>query len=319
MTAESVSPQVGKGLPYTGAPWYAPSAMGYPVITGREERERVVKDTVIVGVDGSPSSLAAVDAAAREAALRGARLRIVHAYSRPADLDPMVHGVLAQAEQRAREDAPGLEVDRTVASGETLTVLRSESRQAVLTVVGGRGRSGVGDLLLGSTAVQLAAHGHGPLLVVRGRAEPEGPVLLAVDGSPTGNAAAEFAFAEAGLRGVPLVALHVWNTWSEPTPYEGHADPMSVVVDLDRLAEKHQRLLAEAVAPWRDAFPGVAVELRAERGRVRHTLLEASRTAQLVVAGARGRGGFTGMLLGSVSQALLYHADCPVTVVRGEE
>ncbi|MFE2277647.1 universal stress protein [Streptomyces sp. NPDC059454] len=278
-----------------------------------------MNDTVIVGVDGSPSSLAAVDVAAHEALLRGARLRIVHAFSRPADLDPMIHGVLARAEQRAHDRAPGLEIDRTVASGETLTVLRSESRHAVLTVVGGRGHGGFGDLLLGSTVVQLAAHGHGPLMVVRGRPGPEGPVLLAVDGSPAGGAAADFAFAEAALRGAPLVAMHVWNTWSEPTPYEGPADPLNVVVDLDRLRERHQRLLEETVARHRDTRPGVAVELRLERARVRHALLGASREAQLVVSGARGHGGFTGMLLGSVSQALLYHADCPVTVVRGAE
>ncbi|KES03079.1 universal stress protein UspA [Streptomyces toyocaensis] len=275
-------------------------------------------DTVIVGVDGSPSSLAAVDVAAWEARLRGGRLRIVHAFSRPTDLDPMVQGVLAQAEQRARDRSPGLEIARTVASGETLTVLRSESAHAVLTVVGERGRTGFGGLLLGSTVVQLAAHGHGPLMVVRGREDPRGPVLLAVDGSPAGNAAASFAFAEAALRGAPLVAMHVWNTWSEPTPYEGPADPLGVVVDLDRLEERHRRLTEEAVAPWRAARPEVAVEFRVERARVRHALLDAAREAQLVVTGARGHGGFTGMLLGSVSQALLYHADCPVTVVRAE-
>ncbi|MFF7853543.1 universal stress protein [Streptomyces sp. NPDC007904] len=278
-----------------------------------------MNDTVIVGVDGSPSSLAAVDVAADEARLRGAGLRIVHAFSRPTDLDPMIHGVLAQAEQRAHDRAPGLEIARTVAPGETLTVLSSESRHATLAVVGERGRSGFGNLLLGSTVVQLAAHGHCPLLVVRGRPAPRGPLLLAVDGSPAGNAAAGFAFAEAALRGVPLVAMHVWNTWSEPTPYEGPADPLNVVVDLDRLRERHQRLLEEAVAPWRDGRPEVSVELRLERARVRHALLDATRDAQLVVTGARGHGGFTGMLLGSVSQALLYHAGCPVTVVRGTE
>ncbi|MER6407280.1 universal stress protein [Streptomyces viridosporus] len=278
-----------------------------------------MNDTVMVGVDGSPPSIAAVDVAAEEARLRGAQLRIVHAFSRRADLDPMIHGVLAQAEQRARALAPDLEITRTVAPGETLTVLRSESRHAVLAVTGGRGRSGFGGLLLGSTVVQLAAHGHCPLMVVRGRPDPRGPVLLAVDGSPAGEAAAGFAFAEAELRGAPLTAMHVWNTRSEPTPYEGPADPLNIVVDLDRLRERHQRLLEETVAPLRHARPGVAVELRLERARVRHALLDAAREAQLLVTGARGHGGFTGMLLGSVSQALLYHADCPVTVVRGTE
>ncbi|MGY0065863.1 universal stress protein [Streptomyces sp. QTS137] len=276
-----------------------------------------MNDTVIVGVDGSPSSLAAVDVAVHEARPRGAELRIVHAFSRSPDLDPMVHGVLARAEQRAHDQAPGLEVTRTVASGETLTVLRSESRHAVLAVVGGRGHTRFGDLLLGSTVVQLAAHAHCPVMAVRGRPGPQGPVLLAVDGSPAGAAAGEFAFAEAALRKAPLIALHVWNTWSEPTPYEGPADPLNVAVDLDRLREKHQHRLEEAVAPWRAACLEVPVELRLERSRVRHTLLDAAGEAQLVVVGARGHGGFTGMLLGSVSQALLYHADCPVAVVRG--
>ncbi|MDN3270609.1 universal stress protein [Streptomyces sp. MA15] len=273
-------------------------------------------DTVMVGVDGSASSLAAADMAAEEARLRGARLRIVHAFARPADLDPMIHGVLAETEQRLHERVPGLEITRTVASGDALTVLRTESRHAVLTVLGQRGRSLFGDLLLGSTTMQLAAHGHGPVMVVRGRPDPRGPVLLAADGSPAGNAAASFAFTEAELRGAPLVALHVWNTWSEPTPYEDPGDPLSVVVDLDQLELRHRRLLEEAMRPWAAAHPGVTVQPRLERGRVRQTLLAATREAQLVVAGARGHGGVAGMLLGSVSQALLHHADCPVTVVR---
>ncbi|MGA5119569.1 universal stress protein [Streptomyces pseudogriseolus] len=273
-------------------------------------------DTVIVGVDGSPSSLAAADVAAEEARLRGARLRIVHAFARPADLDPMIHGVLAETEQRIHERVPGLDVTRTVVSGDALTVLRTESRHAVLTVLGRRGRGLFGDLLLGSTSMQLATHGHGPLMVVRGRPDPHGPVLLAADGSPAGNAAASFAFREAELRGAPLTAMHVWNTWSESTPYEDPGDPLSVVVDLDQLEQRHRQLLVDVIQPWASAHQGVTVQQRVERGRVRQTLLEATREAQLVVAGARGHGGVAGMLLGSVSQALLHHADCPVTVVR---
>jgi len=293
-----------------------------------------VSDPVIVGVDGSPSSLTAVDVAAREARLRGTSLRVVHALGRPAahlpsgaapwspadhGLEPMVHGGLARAEERARAAEPGLEVTRSVVAGDALEVLEIESRSAALTVVGSRGRTGFTGLLLGSTAVHLAAHGHGPLMVVRGRPDPAGPVLLAVDGSPAGERAVEFAFAEAALRGAPLVALHVWNTWSERA-YEGPGDPLTAVVaDADRLREAEQRLLAGAVAAWQEAYPEVTVERRLVRSRVRNALIDASREAQLVVVGARGSGGFTGLLLGSVSQALLHHAHCPVTVVRGKE
>ncbi|MEU9247373.1 universal stress protein [Streptomyces sp. NPDC048385] len=293
-----------------------------------------MSDPVIVGVDGSASSLDAVDAAAREAHLRGVPLRIVHAFGRatghlpvgappwnPADhgLEPMVHGALARAEERACAVAPDIEITRSVVAGEAFEVLEIESRSAALAVVGSRGLSGFAGLLLGSTAVHLAAHGHCPLMVMRGRPAPAGPVLLAVDGSPAGQAAVEFAFAEAALRKTPLVALHVWNTWSERA-YEGPGDPLTaVVVDADRLREAEQHLLDETVAPWQEDYPQVAVERRLVRSRIRPALIDASRKAQLVVAGARGRGGFTGLLLGSVSQALLHHAHCPVAVVRGKE
>ncbi|WP_372337844.1 universal stress protein [Streptomyces sp. MK5] len=117
----------------------------------------------------------------------------------------------------------------------------------------------------------------------RGRQDPAGPLLLAVDGSPAGAAAVRFAFVEAALRRAPLVALH---------------------------------LVHKTVAPWQEAFPEIAVERHLMRARIRPALIDASHHTQLVVAGASGRGGLTGSLLGSVSQALLHHADCPVAVVR---
>ncbi|MFG2026103.1 universal stress protein [Streptomyces sp. NPDC048825] len=290
-------------------------------------------DPVIVGVDGSASSLEAVDVAAREAHLRGAPLRIVHAFGHapghlptggppwsPADhgLEPMTQGVLARAEERAYGVAPGMTITRSVVAGEALQVLEIESRSASLAVVGSRGLSGFSGLLLGSTAVHLATHGRCPLMVVRGRPDPAGAVVLAVDGSKAGEAAVEFAFAEAALRKAPLVALHVWNTWSERA-YESPGDPLNAMVaDVDQLREAEQHLLDETVTAWQKVFPQVAVERRLVRSRIRPALIDASRGAQLVVAGARGRGGFTGLLLGSVSQALLHHAHCPVTVVRGK-
>lgn len=91
---------------------------------------------------------------------------------------------------------------------------------------------------------------------------------------------------------------------------------MPLVTDLDRLQDDEQRLLAEALAGWQARYPQVQVERRLLRSRTRPALIEASRTAQLVVVGARGRGGFAGLLLGSTSQALLHHADCPVAVIR---
>lgn len=293
-----------------------------------------MSDPVVVGVDGSASSLNAVAVAAREAHLRAAPLRIVHACDRPAPflppgaaawppldpvLEPMVQGVLARAEERAYEAAPDIDVFRSVVAGEAIEVLEVESRSAALAVVGGRGQSAFAGLLLGSTAVQLAAHGRCPLMVVRGRPAPDGPVLLAVDGSPAGEAAVEFAFTEAALRDVPLVALHVWNTWSARAHEDPGDPPIAVVADVDHLRAAEQRLLDETVAHRRENRPAIDVERRLVRSRIRPALIDASREAQLMVVGARGRGGFTGLLLGSVGQALLHHAHCPVTVVRGKE
>ncbi|WP_406205103.1 universal stress protein [Kitasatospora sp. NBC_01560] len=289
---------------------------------------------VIVGVDGSESSLAAVEVAAWEARLRGARLRVVHAFIwptmhvplGPSPLGPPEGGLrnaaerlVAEAVEQARAAAPEVDVSHAVVTGEPLTVLEAQSRSADLVVVGSRGMGAFVGLLVGSTAVHLAAHGRCPVLVVREQPRTESPIVLGIDGSAAGTAAIGFAFAEAALRKAPLLALHVWNTWSERA-YEGPGDPLTaVVVDRDHLRETEQRLLDETVASWQEAFPQVVLERRLVRSRIRPALIDVSREAQLVVVGARGRGGFTGLLLGSVSQALLHHAHCPVTVVRGNE
>ncbi|MEU3160359.1 universal stress protein [Streptomyces griseoincarnatus] len=283
---------------------------------------------VVVGVDGSASALAAVEEAARQARRRGASLKVVHAFLWPAlhvplgpsplgppegGLRTMVQRLLAEAVERAEAAAPGVEVTSSVVTGEALTVLEAQSRAAELVVVGSRGLGGFVGLMVGSTAVHLAAHGRCPVLVVRGDVRTEGPVVVGVDGSASGERAVDFAFQEAEWRGTTLVAVHAWTAPApEPQdPAEPYASPPGA------LAEAEERLLAEALAGHRELRPGVVVEPRVVHGRTREALIEAGRGAQLTVVGARGRGGFTGLLLGSVSQALLHHAPSPVAVVRG--
>lgn len=290
---------------------------------------------VVVGVDGSPSALAAVDAAAQEASLRCVELRVVHAFLWPAlhappgrsplgpatgALHETVERILADAVERARNQATGLHISHVVIAGQASTVLQAQSRTAQLIVVGHRGSEGLAELLLGSTAVHLTAHGHCPVMVVRGRPDPTGPVLVAVDGSPQGRPAIAFAFSEAALREADLVALHAWSTWTDHGEHAlGHpVGLVELVGDVDRLRQEEERVLAEALSGHRDRYPGVTVRPRLVRGRTRPALIEASAHAQLMVVGARGHGGFTGLLLGSVSQAALHHAHCPVTVVRSD-
>jgi nucleotide-binding universal stress UspA family protein len=260
-------------------------------------------------------------------------LRVVHAFLWPAmhappgssPLGPLtgalhetVERVVADAVERARSQTAGLHVSHAVITGEAVTVLQAQSRTAQLLVVGHRGSGGFTELLLGSTAVHLSAHTHCPVMVVRGRPEPAGPVLVAVDGSPQGQPAIAFAFSEAALRGTDLVALHAWSTWTDHGEHAlGHpVELVELVGDVDRLRQEEERVLAEALSGHREQYPGVTVRPRLVRGRTRPALIEASAEAQVMVVGARGHGGFTGLLLGSVSQAALHHAHCPVTVVR---
>ncbi|MEU9247369.1 universal stress protein [Streptomyces sp. NPDC048385] len=286
---------------------------------------------VVVGVDGSSSSLAAVETAAREARWRGAGLRVVHGFLWPAmhmplgpsPLGPpeggirnMVEHLVAEAVARARSAAPEVDVSHAVVTGEPLTVLEAQSRGAELVVVGSRGMGGFVGLLVGSTAVHLAAHGRCPVLVVRETGDDAGPVVLGVDGSATGESAVDFAFAEAAWRGAGLVALHAWTTWNAPLPAPQDA-AVPYANPSGELGQEEERLLAEALAGYRERYPEVAVKHQVVHGRTREALIEASRSAQLLVVGARGRGGFAGLLLGSVSQAVLHHAHCPVAVVRG--
>ncbi|MET7543780.1 universal stress protein [Streptomyces sp. NPDC005507] len=286
---------------------------------------------VVVGVDGSASGLAAVEAAAREAGWRGADLRMVHAFIwptmhvplGPSPLGPpegglrnMVERLLAEAEERARSVAPEVGISRAVVTGEPLTVLEMQSRAAELVVVGSRGMGSFVGLMVGSTAVHLAAHGRCPVLVVREQGEVTGPIVVGVDGSSDGAGAIGFAFAEAALRRVDIVALHAWTTWNAPmsAPQD---EAMPYANEPEALAAREERLLSEALVGYQEAYPGVSVKREVVRGGTRETLIEVSRKAQLLVVGARGRGGFAGLLLGSVSQAMLHHAHCPVVVVRG--
>ncbi|MEU6318584.1 universal stress protein [Streptomyces sp. NPDC047009] len=263
---------------------------------------------VVVGVDGSSSSDAAVVQAVREAQRRRATLRVVHAFSWPvgpmyAPMDPSPFNRLVHdSAELARSVAPEVEVTDTVKTGGAVPVLVAESRDADLVVVGRRGIGGFVGMLLGSTAVSLAAHSQCPVIVVSEEPDDAGPIVLAVDGSPEGENAIEFAFAEAALRGAEIIAAHAWLPDYAPAGTG---------------VESAERLLAQAVVGRRERYPDVTVRQEVLSGETREVLIEASSGAQLMAVGARGRGGFAGMLLGSVSQALLHHAHCPVAVVRG--
>lgn len=286
----------------------------------------MTNEPIVAGVDGLPQGTAAAEVAAREAALRGTSLRIVHGFIwpemhvplGPPEQGPAEGGLRHQAEQfvadavgRARSTVPGVDVNGEVVTGAPGQALVGRSDDAAMIVIGDRGLGAFTGLLVGTVASHLAAHARCPIMVVRGRPRPGGPILLATDGSAEIEPAIGFAFQEAALRGAAITALHVWR---QPLPRR-HGEIVFPVYDEGLVQSAEERVLADTLAAWRDKFPQVPVSPRVVHGRVRHTIVEATGQAQLVVVGSRGNGGLTGLLRGSVSQAVLHHAACPVVIV----
>jgi nucleotide-binding universal stress UspA family protein len=196
-------------------------------------------------------------------------------------------------------------------------VLVDESRAASLVVVGTRGLGGFAGLLAGSVSTQVADHAHCPVIVVRTGATtgpgPGAPVVVGLDGSPLSSHALQFALDLAAASDAPLVALYAWR--GLPT---GNLGPTTVWhYDPEEAEEEARRLLAEQLAGCAERYPQVSIEQRTVLSfNPGDTLVDASRTAGLVVVGSRGRGGFTGLLLGSTSQTLVHHARCSVAVIH---
>jgi nucleotide-binding universal stress UspA family protein len=287
--------------------------------------------TVVVGVDGSDRGRQAVRWAAAAAGLRDAPLRLVHAVPMPAGYPPGIvdwHNLrdaletqgrawLEEARVAAGQAVPGLRVEVALEVAPAVVTLLGESRRAGLLVLGSRGLGGFTGLLVGSTSVELAAHAHCPVVVVPDQQAEDalpagGPVIVGVDGTPAGEAAIEFAFAEAARRRSDLVAVHAWSDLLLEVAFAGAADAL----EISRVAEQARELLAERLAGRPADYPDVRVTREVVHSHPTRALLRHAAGAQLVVVGSRGRGGFTGLLLGSTSQHLLHHAQCPVAVVR---
>lgn len=181
-----------------------------------------------------------------------------------------------------------------------------------LVVAGASGRGALSRLLLGSTVAYLARTLRQPLVVVRGEpASSDAPVVVGVDGSGTSVRAVDFAFVFAQEHGVPLRAVHSWNDW--PLDTYATAPPGQVGLYYMEAVHEAAREQFEEVAR---RYPEVSAEWEAVAERPTHALLDRAEGARLLVVGSHGRGPVTRALLGSVSHAVLYHAPCPVAVLR---
>jgi nucleotide-binding universal stress UspA family protein len=263
---------------------------------------------VIVGADGTRSSLDAVALAAREAAYRELPLHIVHAFIWPlmnVSLGPVPGGppdsglrgeavrIAANAlEQASAHGAPMASTD--IIDGIPKWVLLEECADAALVVVGNRGLGLISGAVVGSVGIHLASHANCPVLIYRG-AEPvlPEPIVVGLDGSPACAPTVEFVLAEAHLRGTDVVAVHATN----------HQPNGAGLLDEDALAD------------CLDRYPDVKVQRKTFNSRAARALVTESARAQLVVVGSQNQQRPPMSRLGSVSAAVVRHALCPVAVV----
>jgi nucleotide-binding universal stress UspA family protein len=285
-----------------------------------------------VGVDGTEAARRAARWAAEEAVRRGVGLRLVHAVRAAAmsypegyvpprgffdALEVEARGLLDDARADVHSCYPALEVQLELCIAHPVAALVGESERAGVVVLGGRERGGVEGLLAGSTAVSVAAHARSPVAVIRGSGGPNlpvsGPVVVGVDGSPASEAAVAFAFDEASMRRVELVAVHTWTEFASDADY---IYARQAIWDWEPIEAEQRAMLAERLAGWQEKYPDVSVRRVVARGKPARALLSVAADAALLVVGSRGRGGFAGMLLGSVSRKLIHHATCPLVIAR---
>lgn len=282
-----------------------------------------LSNAIVVGIDGSDQALNAVTWAAQVASARKLSLHLVsstephfrgfYGAGMPVPpeaftgIDELARTQLRDATERAAELDPELAVTSEYLQEQPISLLLRLAKGARMLALGASGRGGFGGMLLGSTAASAAAHATCPVAVVRTPNIPDGPVVAGVDGSATSVNALAAAFAEAAWRRAKLVAVHASP---EPSIREvglGRTEPEP---------QELERVLAESLAGLQEQHTDVQVERTTVTDRPRDAMLDWSTRAQLVAVGSRGRGGFLGMLLGSTSQALLNHAECPVLVVH---
>ena len=289
--------------------------------------------TIVVGVDGSEGSKVALAWALEQASLSG-RARVVALkawqpvvpasspwwaeYDIPYDLHDGTRAMLEAIVAEVRGNRVDVEIEECVVRGSPVDALMDAARTADVLVVGSRGFGGFKGLLLGSVGHQLVTHASCPTIVVPLPGSREGSgehdprqIVVGVDGSRNSVAALEWAGWWAKERDARVCAIYAWRSppLVVPPAHIGVGWPSDSKPYADA---KHE---LESFVAATDLPDGVSVETRAPEGDPARVLLEEAARAGLVVVGARGRGGFLGLLLGSVATAVVHHCPCPVAII----
>lgn len=267
---------------------------------------------IVVGIETAADAPAALWAA-DECARTGAVLHLVHcAEPRPEAAAPGAADPLRLVQRAVEGRIPHDRVTTQVLVGSPAPALLALSASARMIVLADQG-SASDRPTPGATSWAIVSHSRCPVLLWRAPSTrgAAGPVVVGVDGSPTSDGALTIALAEASGRRVTVIAVMAWTD----VYVDSDLQAMVRVTDWQRAAEDHGRLLAERIADVRQRFPDVGVDQVLTRDRPVRALLKHAKDAQLLVVGSHGRGGFPGMLLGSVSRALVDYSPCPLMVV----
>lgn len=315
-----------------------------------QQEPTIAPGGIVVGVDGSEHGQCALVWAAREAERRKLPLHVVTAYSVPIFAASGLDGGYATVDDSViREGAEEIvrqalakvsgypiEVDGSVENGDASGVLLELSASAKLLVFGTRGRGGFVGRLLGSVSSALPAHSKCPTVTVplycgdrlgeptedkhvkaeRAKSGPraiENVVAVGVDGSEQARVAVLEAAEAAERMGAKLRVI------CAVPEYSGSLAWVPAPLDREALFKDIKVQLDAGLAWIQSHFPHLTIETQLLDGAPVDVMVEASRNVELVVLGTRGRGGFTGMLLGSTSDGVLHHAKGPVMVVPDRE
>lgn len=284
---------------------------------------------VVVGYNGKDHSGVALAWGAREAARQGAPLLVLYAANYPGmvmepgpgllERDPgaleAARAVTARGASQAVAAHPQLHVVGATEVTSPSRALIEAGASASMIVLGSRAYGRVVKTLLGSVAFAVAARADCPVVVVKDEAVertvgPSHPVVVGTDGSPATAAALDFAAGFAAATASPLEVL---------TCTREHEDDAESLIASElwatELRASAERIATSAATYAQSLHPGLTVAWSVEDGPAEAGLLTASARAGLLVVGTRGRGAFEGMLLGSVSHAVIHDAECAVAVV----
>lgn len=286
---------------------------------------------IVVGVDGSPSSRLAAQWAAQEAKARDLPVLLAAAYIVPQflyaegmvpsramfeELEEQAQGFIDDAAAAIREVTTEVELMQQLHEGSPISMLLELSKEADMVVIGSRGLGGIAGALLGSVSASLVGHAHCPVVVLRDDtdlAAEHNRIVVGADGSPVSALAVQTAYQEADAHGAELVAVNAWLDRAVASSLAGLNLPN---LDWEQAKAEQRQVVQEELEKYDDGYESITPQIVIRRESPEMALAEVGKGARMIVVGSHGRGGFTGMLLGSTSRALLRLSPVPLMVVR---